>query len=120
MKSMLHPGRVAAGRRIMRRALVVATALVFGAPATLAFAHDPGDYQGFFNHFYDHLEHQRFHQQFNEEHNAAHWRGFDNPRQHEDWHRAPTEPRTGNFMRTIQLRGMIILTVTAITNIART
>jgi hypothetical protein len=72
----------------MRRALVVATALVFGAPATLAFAHDPGDYQGFFNHFYDHLEHQRFHQQFNEEHNAAHWRGFDNPRQHEDWHRA--------------------------------
>jgi hypothetical protein len=38
--------------------------------------------------FYDHLEHQQFHQQFNDEHNAAHWWGFANPQQHEDWHRA--------------------------------
>jgi len=84
MKSRLH------ARTILQRirASLAATALVFGAPATLAFAHDPGEYQGFFNHFYDHLEHQQFHQQFNDEHNAAHWQGFANPQQHQDWHRA--------------------------------
>jgi hypothetical protein len=72
----------------MRRALVIASALAFSAPATSAFAHDPDDYRTFFNHLYDHLEHQRFHQQFNEEHGEAHWQGFANPQQHEDWHRA--------------------------------
>jgi hypothetical protein len=88
MKSMLCAETIPTGKTTMRRALVLVTALVFGAPATLAFAHDPGEYQGFFNHFYDHLEHQQFHQQFNDEHNAAHWWGFANPQQHEDWHRA--------------------------------
>jgi hypothetical protein len=88
MKSMLCAERAPSGKTTMRRALVVATALVFGAPATVVFAHDPGEYQGFFNHLYDHLEHQQFHQQFNDEHNAAHWQGFANPQQHQDWHRA--------------------------------
>jgi hypothetical protein len=88
MKSMLYAERTPSRKTTMRRALVVATALVFGTPAMSAFAHDPGEHQGFFNHFYDHLEHQQFHQQFNDEHNAAHWQGFANPQQHQDWHRA--------------------------------
>ena len=88
MKSMRYAESSPSRKTTMRRALVLATALVFGAPATSAFAHDPGEYQGFFNHFYDHLEHQQFHQQFNDEHNAAHWQGFANPQQHRDWHGA--------------------------------
>jgi len=84
MISMLYAESSPSRKTTMRRALVVATALVLGVPATSAFAHDPGDYQGIFNHFYDHLEHQQFHQQFNDEHNAAHWRGFANPQQHQD------------------------------------
>jgi hypothetical protein len=88
MKSMLYAESIPSRKTTMRRALAIAAALVLGAPATLAFAHDPGEYQGFFNHFYDHLEHQQFHQQFNDEHNAAHWQGFANPQQHRDWHGA--------------------------------
>jgi hypothetical protein len=88
MKSMLCAETISSGKTTMRGALVVATALVLGAPATSAFAHDPGDYQGIFNHFYDHLEHQQFHQQFNQEHNGAHWQGFADPQQHQDWHGA--------------------------------
>ena len=87
MKSPLFAKRTLAGRMNARRALVIAAVLTFGAPISSALAHDD-DYQGFFNHFYDHLEHQHFHQQFNQEHNAAHWWGFANPQQHEDWHRA--------------------------------
>jgi hypothetical protein len=114
MKSRLQ------ARTILQRigASLAATTLVFGAPATLAFAHDPGEYQGFFNHFYDHLEHQQFHQQFNDEHNAAHWGGLpilSNTKPGT----APTEPHTSNSMRTIQPHGMTI-TVTATTGIART
>jgi len=88
MKSMLYAESIPSRKTTMRRALAIAAALVLGVPATLAFAHDPGEYQGFFNHFYDHLEHQQFHQQFNDEHNAAHWWGFANPQQHKAWHRA--------------------------------
>lgn len=88
MKSRLCAGPMLQKIRNVRRALLAATAVVLAAPAAPSFAHDPGEYQGFFNHFYDHLEHQQFHQQFNDEHNAAHWWGFANPQQHEDWHRA--------------------------------
>jgi len=88
MKSRLYAGTILQKIRNIRRALLAASVVVLAAPAAPSFAHDPGEYQGFFNHFYDHLEHQHFHQQFNDEHNAAHWWGFANPQQHEDWHRA--------------------------------
>ena len=76
MKSMLYAESIPSRKTTMRRALAIAAALVLGAPATLAFAHDPGEYQGFFNHFYDHLEHQQFHQQFNDEHQRGALAGF--------------------------------------------
>jgi hypothetical protein len=88
MKSMRYARSISNRRTNIKRALLAATALVLAAPATSALAHDPGYYGDFFNHLYDHLEHQRFHQEFNEEHGAAHWQGFANSQQHEDWHRA--------------------------------
>ena len=118
MKSMLYAESIPSRKTTMRRALAIAAALVLGAPATLAFAHDPGEYQGFFNHFYDHLEHQQFHHQFNDEHNAAHWQGL-RILSNTETGTAPTEPRTGSSMRTIQIQGMTI-TVTATTDIAHT
>jgi len=51
MISMLYAESSPSRKTTMRRALVVATALLLGVPATSAFAHDPGDYQGIFNHF---------------------------------------------------------------------
>ena len=118
MKSMLYAESIPSRKTTMRRALAIAAALVLGAPATLAFAHDPGEYQGFFNHFYDHQEHQQFHQQFMTSTTRRVGRVL-RILSNTETGTAPTEPRTGNSMRTIRPQGMTI-TVTAITDLAHT